>query len=34
MVDLVKYQQAYSAAAKVVTTANDMLDTLINRLGA
>ncbi|MDQ1631621.1 MAG: flagellar hook-associated protein 1 [Frankiaceae bacterium] len=33
MVDLVKYQHAYSAAAKVVSTADQMLDTLINRLG-
>ncbi len=34
MVDLVKYQHAYSAAAKVVSTADAMLDTLINHLGA
>jgi flagellar hook-associated protein 1 FlgK len=34
MVDLVKYQHAYSAAAKVISTADAMLDTLINRLGA
>jgi flagellar hook-associated protein 1 FlgK len=34
MVDLVKWQHAYSAAAKVVSTADAMLDTLINRLGA
>lgn len=34
MVDLVKYQHAYSAAAKVISTADAMLDTLINHLGA
>jgi flagellar hook-associated protein 1 FlgK len=34
MVDLVKWQHAYSAAAKVISTADSMLDTLINRLGA
>jgi flagellar hook-associated protein 1 FlgK len=34
MVDLVKWQHAYSAAAKVVSTADAMLDLLINRLGA
>jgi flagellar hook-associated protein 1 FlgK len=33
MVDLVKYQHAYSAAAKVISTADSMLDTLINHLG-
>jgi flagellar hook-associated protein 1 FlgK len=34
MVDLVKYQHAYSAAAKVISTADQMLDVLINQLGA
>lgn len=34
MVDLVKWQRAYQAAAKVVSTADAMLDVLINRLGA
>ena len=34
MVDLVKWQHAYSAAAKVVSTADAMLDTLINHLGS
>jgi flagellar hook-associated protein 1 FlgK len=34
MVDLVKWQHAYSAAAKVVSTADAMLDVLINHLGA
>jgi flagellar hook-associated protein 1 FlgK len=33
MVDLVKYQNSYTAAAKVISTANSMLDTLINGLG-
>jgi flagellar hook-associated protein 1 FlgK len=29
MINLVKYQTAYDAAAKLVTTANEMLDTLL-----
>ncbi|HWC36547.1 MAG TPA: flagellar hook-associated protein FlgK [Mycobacteriales bacterium] len=33
-VDLLQYQQAYSAAAQVIATANSMLDTLINKMGA
>ncbi|HVS67794.1 MAG TPA: flagellar hook-associated protein FlgK [Mycobacteriales bacterium] len=32
-VNLLQYQQAYSAAAQVIATANSMLDTLINRMG-
>lgn len=34
MVDLVKYQHAYDAAARVISTADGMLDVLINRMGA
>jgi len=34
MVELVKYQHAYDAAARVVSIADAMLDTLINRMGA
>jgi flagellar hook-associated protein 1 FlgK len=33
MVDMLKYQHAYEAAARVVSTADSMLDTLINHLG-
>ena len=33
MVDLVKFQRAYQASAKAIAIADDMLDTLINRLG-
>ncbi|MFT8363947.1 MAG: flagellar hook-associated protein FlgK [Sporolactobacillus sp.] len=33
LTNLIQYQQAYSASAKVVTTLNTMLDTLINRMG-
>jgi flagellar hook-associated protein 1 FlgK len=33
MVNMVKFQQAYSAAARIVAVANDMLDTIINRMG-
>lgn len=33
MVNLIQYQHAYSSAAKVVTTLNEMLDTLINIAG-
>lgn len=33
MVDLVKYQRSYEAAAKVISTANSMMDTLINGMG-
>ncbi|WP_198266418.1 flagellar basal body rod C-terminal domain-containing protein [sulfur-oxidizing endosymbiont of Gigantopelta aegis] len=28
--DLLKYQQAYQASARVISTANDMFQTLIN----
>ncbi len=34
MVDLVKYQHAYQAAARVISMADDFLDTIINRMGA
>ncbi|MCG8687176.1 MAG: hypothetical protein MI892_20020, partial [Desulfobacterales bacterium] len=30
MVNLIKYQQAYSAASKLLTTADEMLDTLLS----
>lgn len=33
MVDLVKYQHSYEAAARVITVADSMLDTLINHTG-
>jgi flagellar hook-associated protein 1 FlgK len=33
MVDLLKYQRSYESAAKVISTANSMMDTLINGLG-
>ena len=32
-VNLLQYQQAYSAAAQVIAVANSMLDTLINKMG-
>lgn len=34
MVDLAKYQHAYEAAARVITVADSMLNTLINGMGA
>jgi len=34
MVDLVKFQHAYDAAARVISIADGMLDTIINGLGA
>ncbi|WP_085522112.1 flagellar hook-associated protein FlgK [Tuberibacillus sp. Marseille-P3662] len=33
MTNLIKYQHAYSAAARMVTTVNQMLDTVVNRMG-
>ncbi|HEX3027932.1 MAG TPA: flagellar hook-associated protein FlgK [Clostridia bacterium] len=33
MANLVKYQQAYSAAARMITTMSEVYDTLINRVG-
>ncbi len=33
MVDLVKYQHAYSAASQVISVVDEMLDTIINRMG-
>ena len=33
MTNLLKYQRAYEAAARIVTAADEMLDTLINRVG-
>ncbi|WP_404330222.1 flagellar hook-associated protein FlgK [Mesobacillus maritimus] len=34
MVNLIKYQHAYNAAARVVTTTDELLDTIINRMAA
>ena len=34
MVDLVKYQHAYEAAARVISIADGFFDTIINRMGA
>ena len=34
MVDLVKFQHAYSAAARVISMADDFYDLIINRMGA
>jgi len=33
MADMVRFQQAYNAAAKMITTMSEIYDTLINRLG-
>ncbi|HEC08508.1 MAG TPA: flagellar hook-associated protein FlgK [Acidimicrobiales bacterium] len=33
MIDLIRYQRAYQASARVITAADQMLDTLINRTG-
>ncbi|MGC8862524.1 MAG: flagellar hook-associated protein FlgK [Armatimonadota bacterium] len=33
MVNITKFQQAYTAAARMVTTIDEMLDTIINRMG-
>lgn len=33
MINMVRYQQAYSAASRVITSMDEMLDTLINRTG-
>ncbi len=33
MVDLVKYQHAYSAASRVITVVDEMLDKIINQMG-
>jgi flagellar hook-associated protein 1 len=33
MTNLVKYQKSYSAAARVVTMMDEMLDTIVNRMG-
>ena len=32
--EMIKFQHGYSAAAKFVTTVDEMLDTIINRMGA
>jgi flagellar hook-associated protein 1 FlgK len=33
MLNMVKYQQAYNAAARVMSVMNDLIDTVINRTG-
>ena len=33
MTNLLMYQRAYQAAAKVITAVDEMMDTLINRTG-
>lgn len=33
MTNMIKFQQSYSAAARLVSTMNDMIDTLINKMG-
>jgi flagellar hook-associated protein 1 len=33
MLNMVKFQQAYNACARVVTTVDDMIDTMINKMG-
>jgi flagellar hook-associated protein 1 FlgK len=34
MINLVKYQQGYNAAARVISVMDEVLDTIINGLGA
>lgn len=33
MTDMIKFQQAYNAASRIVTTIDEQLDTIINRMG-
>jgi flagellar hook-associated protein 1 FlgK len=33
LADIIKFQHGYNAAAKFISTQNDMLDTVINRMG-
>lgn len=33
MTNMIKYQHAYSAAARVITAMDEMLDIIVNRLG-
>jgi flagellar hook-associated protein 1 FlgK len=33
LAEMIKYQHGYAAAARFITTVNDMLDTIINRMG-
>ena len=33
LADIIKFQHGYNAAAKFITTIDEMLDTIINRLG-
>jgi flagellar hook-associated protein 1 FlgK len=34
MANLIKYQHSYSAAARMISTTDQMLDTIINRMAA
>ena len=34
MVNMVKFQQSYNAAARILTVMNEMIDTIINRMGS
>jgi len=33
MMDIIKFQQAFNAMARYITTIDEMLDTIINRMG-
>jgi len=33
MIDMIRFQHAYAAAARVLTAMDEMLDTIITRLG-
>ena len=33
LADIIKFQHGYNAAARFIATVNDMLDTVINRMG-
>jgi len=33
MMDIIKFQQAFGAMARYITTIDEMLDTIINRMG-
>jgi flagellar hook-associated protein 1 FlgK len=34
MTDLIKYQRAFQASSRVITMLDDLLDTVVNKLGA